>query len=286
MQIRIALPSKGRISDPAVKLLGKAGIGVKDTANRRLFSETYDEEINVMFTRAADIPEFVADGAADIGMTGLDLIEENHASVEILEDLNFGSAKLVLAVPEDSPIEKVSDIKDGALVATEFPNLTKRYLKNNGIKAKIVELSGSTEIAPFIGVADIIADLTSTGTTLKMNHLKIIDTILESSIKHIANKKSYKENIEKIEAIRTGIKGVIDAEGKKLVMMNVNKMFLDDVKNAMPGLTGPTVSNVLSDNDIVAVHAVVDEKDVFNLVNILKKIGARDILVVPIERII
>ncbi len=286
MQIRIALPSKGRISDPAVKLLDKAGIGVKDTANRRLFSETYDEEISVMFTRAADIPEFVADGAADLGMTGLDLIEENSASVEVLEDLNFGSAKLVLAVPEDSSIEKILDIVDGAVVATEFPHLTERYLKNNGIGAKIVELSGSTEIAPFIGVADIIADLTSTGTTLKMNHLKIIDTILESSIKLIANKKSYKENTEKIEAIRTGIKGVIDAEGKKLVMMNVNKKFLDDVKKAMPGLTGPTVSNVLSDNDVVAVHAVVNEKDVFNLVNQLKKIGARDILVVPIERII
>lgn len=286
MQIRIALPSKGRISDPAVKLLDKAGIGVKDTANRRLFSETYDDEISVMFTRAADIPEFVADGAADLGMTGLDLIEENSASVEVLEDLNFGSAKLVLAVPEDSSIEKILDIVDGAVVATEFPHLTERYLKNNGIGAKIVELSGSTEIAPFIGVADIIADLTSTGTTLKMNHLKIIDTILESSIKLIANKKSYKENTEKIEAIRTGIKGVIDAEGKKLVMMNVNKKFLDDVKKAMPGLTGPTVSNVLSDNDVVAVHAVVNEKDVFNLVNQLKKIGARDILVVPIERII
>jgi ATP phosphoribosyltransferase len=239
-----------------------------------------------MFTRAADIPEFVADGAADIGMTGLDLIEENSASVEILEDLNFGSAKLVLAVPEDSSIEKLSDIVDGALVATEFPNLTKKYLKSNKINAKIVELSGSTEIAPFIGVADIIADLTSTGTTLKMNHLKIIDTILESSIKLIANKKSYKVNNEKIEAIRTGIKGVLDAEGKKLVMMNVNEIFLDEIKKAMPGLTGPTVSNVLSDKDVVAVHAVVDEKDVFNLVNHLKKIGARDILVVPIERII
>lgn len=286
MHIRIALPSKGRISDPAVKLLGKAGIGVKDTANRRLFSETYDNEISVMFTRAADIPEFVADGAADIGMTGLDLIEENQASVKILEDLNFGSAKLVLAVPEDSSIEKISDIKDGAVVATEFPNLTLKYLKNNKINAKIVELSGSTEIAPFIGVADIITDLTSTGTTLKMNHLKIIDTILESSIKLIANEKSYKENTEKIEAIRTGIKGVLDAEGKKLVMMNVDKNFLNDVKKAMPGLTGPTVSNVLSDNDVVAVHAVVNEKDVFNLVNHLKKIGARDILVVPIERII
>ncbi|HSQ01798.1 MAG TPA: ATP phosphoribosyltransferase [Methanobacterium sp.] len=286
MQIRIALPSKGRISDPAVQLLGKAGIGVKDTANRRLFSETYDEEISVMFTRAADIPEFVADGAADLGMTGLDLIEEKSASVEILEDLNFGSARLVLAVPEDSPIEKISDITDGAVIATEFPNLTDKYFKNMGINAKIVELSGSTEIAPFIGVADIIADLTSTGTTLKMNHLKIIDTILESSIKLIANKKSYKENNEKIEAIRTGIKGVLDAEGKKLVMMNVEKKFLDDIKKAMPGLTGPTVSNVLSNKDIVAVHAVVNEKDVFNLVNHLKKIGARDILVVPIERII
>jgi len=286
MQIRIALPSKGRISDPAVKLLGKAGIGVKDTTNRRLFSETDDENISVMFTRAADIPEFVADGAADLGMTGLDLIEENGASVKILEDLNFGSAKLVLAVPEDSSIDTISDIKNGAVVATEFPNLTKRYLKNKNIEAKIVELSGSTEIAPFIGVADIITDLTSTGTTLKMNHLKIIDTILESSIKLIANKKSYKDNNDKIEAVRTGIKGVLDAEGKKLVMMNVNKKSLDDVKKAMPGLTGPTVSNVLSSNDIVAVHAVVDEKEVFKLVNQLKKVGARDILVVPIERII
>lgn len=286
MQIRIALPSKGRISTPAVELLGKAGIGVKDKANRKLFSNTYDEEISVMFTRAADIPEFVADGAADLGITGLDLIKENNADVEVLEDLNFGSAKLVLAVPEGSSIESVADITDGAVVASEFPHLTDSYLKSKGINAKIVELSGSTEIAPFIGVADIISDLTSTGTTLQMNHLKIIDTIIESSIKLIANKKSFKENKEKIEAVRTGIRGVLDAEGKKLVMMNVAEEFLDDVKKAMPGLTGPTVSRVLSSKDIMAVHAVVDERDVFNLVNQLKKIGARDILVMPIERII
>ena len=286
MQLKIALPSKGRISDPAVKLLEKAGIGVKDTANRKLFSETYDEDTSVMFTRAADIPEFVADGAADLGITGLDLIEEKEADVEILEDLNFGSAKLVLAVPEDSRINNILDIDDGAIVATEFPNLTKKYLENKGINVKIVELSGSTEIAPFIGVADIVADLTSTGTTLKMNHLKIIDTVLESSIKLIANKNSFKDKNEKIEAIRTGIKGVLDAEGKKLVMMNVNKEHLEDVKKAMPGLTGPTVSQVVSNKDIVAVQAVVDEREVFNTVNRLKKIGAKDILVVPIERII
>lgn len=286
MQLKIALPSKGRISDPAVKLLEKAGIGIKDTANRKLFSETYDEEISVMFTRAADIPEFVADGAADLGITGLDLIKEKEADIEILEDLNFGSANLVLAVPEDSRINNILDIDDGAIVATEFPNLTKKYLKSKGINVKIVELSGSTEIAPFIGIADIVADLTSTGTTLKMNHLKIIDTVLESSIKLISNKKSFKDKNEKIEAVRTGIKGVLDADGKKLVMMNVNKEFLEDVKKAMPGLTGPTVSQVVSNENIVAVQAVVDEREVFNTVNKLKKIGAKDILVVPIERII
>jgi ATP phosphoribosyltransferase len=286
MQLKIALPSKGRISDPAVKLLEKAGIGIKDTANRKLFSETYDEEISVMFTRAADIPEFVADGAADLGMTGLDLIEEKDVEVEILEDLNFGRAKLVLAVPDDSRINNILDIDDGALVATEFPHLTEKYLKNKGINVKIVELSGSTEIAPFIGVADIVADLTSTGTTLKMNHLKIIDTVLESSIKLIANRRSFEEKNEKIEAVRTGIKGVLDADGKKLVMMNVDKESLEEVKNAMPGLTGPTVSQVVSNNNIVAVQAVVDEREVFNTVNKLKKIGAMDILVVPIERII
>lgn len=286
MKIKIALPSKGRISDPSVKLLERAGIGLKDNANRKLFSETHDSDICVMFTRAADIPEFVADGAADLGITGLDLIEENDAHVEILEDLKFGSAKLVLAVPEESDINSLSDVKYGSVVATEFPNLTERYLKSKGLLVKIVELSGSTEIAPFIGVADIVADITSTGTTLKMNHLKIIDTILESSIKLIANKKSFKDKKDKIEAIKTGVKGVLDAEGKKLVMMNVAEEHLEEVKQAMPGLTGPTVSNVLSDNGVMAVHAVADEKDVFNLVNQLKKIGARDILVVPIERII
>ena len=286
MKLRIALPSKGRISEPAVKLLAKAGIGLKDNANRKLFSDTYHPDISVMFTRAADIPEFVADGAADMGITGLDLIEEKDAKVEILEDLNFGSASLVLAVPEDSTINSLKDIESGTVVATEFPHLTDKYLKNNGIESKIVELSGSTEIAPFIGVADIITDLTSTGTTLKMNHLKIVDTILESSIKLIANPQSYDEKGEIIEEVRTGIKGVMDAEGKKLVMLNVKESHLGQVTEAMPGMTGPTVSRVLSSDDMMAVHAVVDEHEVFKLVNRLKRIGARDILVVPIERII
>ena len=286
MEIKIALPSKGRISDPAVKLLSRAGIGLKDTVNRKLFSDTYDDQISVMFTRAADIPEFVADGAADLGMTGLDLIKEKGAQVKIMEDLKFGKSKLVLAAPEESDIKKLTDIKQDSIVATEFPNLTRKYLESKKKSVKIVQLSGSTEIAPFIGVSDLIADLTSTGTTLKMNHLQMVDTILESSVQLIANTVSYVEKKEKIEEIRTGIKGVLDADGKKLVMMNVDEEVLYDVKIDMPGMTGPTVSQVLSDNGVVAVHAVVNEHEVFHVVNRLKKIGARDILVVPIERII
>lgn len=286
MKIRIALPSKGRISAPAVELLEKAGIGLTDNSNRKLFSNTFDPEISVMFTRAADIPEYVADGAADIGITGYDLVCEKDVDVEILEDLKFGSTRLVIAAPEDSEIQTKEDLKNIKTIATEFPTITKKYLKKNSIDAKILSLSGATEVAPLIGVADVIADLTSTGTTLKMNHLREIDTIIESSVQLIANKDSIKEKSEKIEEIQTGITGVLHADGKKLIMANVNKDDLENVKDAMPGMGGPTVSEVYGDKNMVAVHSVISEKEVFQTINKLRKTGAKDLLVVPIERIL
>ena len=169
-------------------------------------------------------------------------------------------------------------------IATEFPNLTRKYLKENGLDIKIVKLTGSTEIAPFIGIADAITDLTSTGTTLNMNHLKVIDVILESSIKLISNKDSLKTKTNLVEAVNTSIEGVLEADRKKLVMMNVAKEKLCDVQKVT--MSGPTVSEVLSSEATVAVQAVVDEEEVFELVNRLKNAGARDILIVPIERII
>lgn len=147
-------------------------------------------------------------------------------------------------------------------------------------------LSGATEVAPLIGVADVIADLTSTGTTLKMNHLHEIDTIINSSVRLIANKESLKTKYEKIEAIRTGILGVLHAERKKLIMANVHKSNLDDIKSAMPGMSGPTVSEVYGDENMVAVHSVISETEVFETINKLRKIGAKDLLVLPIERIL
>ncbi len=286
MGVRIALPSKGRISGPAVEILEKAGIGLIDNSNRKLFSHTFDPEITVMFTRAADIPEYVKDGAADIGITGYDLVKENGADVEVLEDLNFGHTRLVIAAPESSDFKTVEDLKRVTTVATEFPNLTKEYFEEKNISARIFSLSGATEVAPLIGVADVISDLTSTGTTLKMNHLHEIDTILESSVVLIANKDSIKDNYEKIEAIKTGIIGVIHAEGKKLIMANVKKEDLQSVQEAMPGMSGPTVSEIYGNENMVAVHSVISEKEVFETINKLRVLGAKDVLVVPIERIL
>jgi len=239
-----------------------------------------------MFARASDIPEFVNDGVADMGITGVDLIQESESEVVELLDLRFGQTKLVLAAPEESNIKSVDEITQDMKVATEFPVLTKKYLEGKGLDLKIVKLSGSTEAAPFIGIADLITDLTSTGTTLKMNHLEIIDVLLESSIKLIANEESLKSKKYLIEAVSTSIKGVLDADRKKLVTMNVKNNDLDKVKEVMPSMGGLTISEVLSNEKTVAVQAVIDEKQVFELVNDLRNAGAKDILVMPIERII
>ena len=166
MKVRIAIPSKGRISGPSVSLLEKAGIGLTDNSSRKLFSNTFDPEISVMFTRAADIPVYVADGAADIGITGFDLTQEKNVDVEFLDDLKFGATRLVVAAPENSDFNTVDDLKNVKIVATEFPHLTQKYFEEKNINATIMPLSGATEVAPLIGVADVIADLTSTGTTL------------------------------------------------------------------------------------------------------------------------
>ncbi len=286
MQIRIAIPSKGRISEPSVSLLEKAGIGLVDNSNRKLFSKTFDSDIDVMFTRAADIPDYVADGAADMGITGKDLIAERDADVEILYDLGFGKTRLVIAAPEDSDIQSVEDLKKIKTVATEFPFLTSQYFKQKGIDVKILALTGATEVAPLIGVADVISDLTSTGTTLKTNHLREIDTIFESSIVLIANKDSFKEKATKINEIKLGISGVLHAEGKKLLMINVEKDKLEEIKAAIPGMGGPTISEIYGDDELVAVNSVISERDVFTTLNKLRKLGAKDILVVPIERIL
>ncbi|ACX73193.1 ATP phosphoribosyltransferase [Methanocaldococcus vulcanius M7] len=287
--IMFALPNKGRISEPVMDVLEKAGLKIT-VKGRSLFANTVDKDIKVMFARARDIPEFVADGVADIGVTGYDLVLERNVEdkVDILLDFGFGFAKLVLAAPENSNINSVEDIKEGMRVATEFPNLTKKYFDKLNKKVEIIELSGATEIAPFIGIADLISDLTSTGTTLKLNRLKVIDEIVSSTTRLIANKKSLEneKKKEKINQIVLAIKSALFAETKRLIMMNAPKDKVEEIKKLIPGMAGPTVSKVLSNDEMVAIHAVVNEDEIFSLVPKLHDLGARDILVVPIERIL
>lgn len=280
--IRIAIPNKGRLHDPTVTLLKEAGLPVQDGGTRNLFAKTADPDITYLFARAADIPEYVQDGAADVGVTGLDLINETDADVDILLDLKFGGANLVLAVPEDSSIACAGDLK-GMRVATEFPNITDKYFQNIGVSVDVIKVSGACEMTPHVGIADAIVDISSSGTTLLTNHLKMIDKVFTSSVYLIANKDTKKNN-NKVGQIKTALESVLRAKGKRYLMMNVPADSLETVKKVLPGLAGPTVMKVESSDLVLAVHAVVNADMIFATVDELKKAGARDILVVPIER--
>ncbi|MDW7733516.1 MAG: ATP phosphoribosyltransferase, partial [Methanolobus sp.] len=221
-------------------------------------------------------------GAADVGVTGLDLIHETGSNVEVLLDLNFGRANLVLAVPEESTITSASGL-NGMRVATEFPSITGEYFRNMDVDIEIIKVSGACEMTPHVGIADAIVDISSSGTTLVTNHLKMIDKVFSSSVQLIANKKSMQKD-GKIEQIMTALESVLRAKGKRYLMMNVPEQHLAEVKRVLPGMAGPTVMKVESSESMLAVHAVVESDRIFATVGELKKAGAKDILVVPIER--
>ncbi len=285
MKVKLAIPNKGRLHEPTVNLLEDAGIGIVDRGTRELFASTNVSDLELVFVRTQDIPKMVETGAADLGITGHDLVLENQANVEDLLDLDFGKASMVVAAYENSEIESIEDIEDGMEVATEFPNITREYFEDKEKEIMINEVSGATEITPFIGMADLIVDLTSTGTTLRTHGLEIIDNILETSVRLIANPESIEEKGEKIEDIRMAIGSVIKAKPRKLVMMNIHEDKIPEIEEIIPGMSGPTVSKV-EGTDLMAVQAVVKVDEIYELVNRAREKGAQDILVVPIERIL
>jgi ATP phosphoribosyltransferase len=285
MVVKIAMP-KGHLEETTIKLLQDAGIGVVGRNGRQLFAKTNDPEIELVFVRAEDIPDFVAEGSTDLGITGYDLVRESGGDVVELLDLSYGFTRMVVAAGEKSGVRTVRDIKPGTRVATEFPRIVKQYFAGKKIKVELVDITGAAEISPLIGLADLIVDITSTGTTLREHGLKIIDTILESSARLIANRKSLRDNKAKIDDIVTAVSSVVKARGKKLVLMNVPEDKLEKIKQVMPGMAGPTVSRVEATESMLAVQAVVDEAEVYNVVKRAKMAGARDILVIPIERVL
>jgi ATP phosphoribosyltransferase len=283
--VRLAIPNKGRIAVPIMELMEKSGLHLLDQGDRRLISRTPDPHIEVLFARPIDIPEYVANGAADLGITGRDMVSEREVDVEELLDLHFGLATLVLAVKDESPIHDPGDLSE-AKIATEFPRIAARYFSQLGIPVTIVPVGGACEVTPYLGIADAILDLSSSGDTLRSNRLRVIAEVLTTSTVLIANHQAKLIKKAKIEEIVLALESVIRARGQCYLMMNAQRSCLDEIRNVLPGLSGPTVMEVASREDLVAVHAVVSEERVYGLITRLKRAGARDILVMPIERII
>ncbi|WP_458208446.1 ATP phosphoribosyltransferase [Haladaptatus sp. NG-SE-30] len=281
--MRIAVPNKGRLHDPSMELLEHAGLHTVDGADRKLYANTVDPDVTLLFARAADIPEYVSDGAADVGITGLDQVREaDTGNVEDLLDLEFGQCRLVLAAPEDGDIDSIADLA-GKTVATEFPNIAAQYFAETDVSPEIVEVSGATELTPHVDMADAIIDITSTGTTLKVNRLAIIDEVLSSSVRLFAREDVVDDG--KVEQVVMALQSVISAEGKRYLMMNAPEDRLDEIRDVIPGLGGPTVMDIAG-NGKVAVHTVVDEREVFETINEVKQLGASGILVTEIERLV
>jgi len=280
--MRIAVPNKGRLHDPSIDLLERAGLHLEGGADRKLYADTVDPDVTALFARAADIPEYVADGAAAVGITGLDQVRESgHELVDLL-DLEFGRCRLVVAAPEDGDIETVADLAGGT-VATEFPRITREFFEERGVDADVVEVTGATELTPHVDMADAIVDITSTGTTLRVNRLAEIDEVLVSSVRLFARPDAVDD--EKVQQLVTAFESVLAAEDRRYLMLNVPEDRLDDVRDVLPGMGGPTVMDVAGTDD-VAVHAVVEERAVFGVINDLKTMGASDILVTEIERLV
>ena len=284
--LRIALPNKGRLSDEARELFTDAGLEIR-AAGPRALTASLGGEFQALFVRTQDIPEFVADGAADAGVTGFDLICESGRTLDELADLEFGRCHLAVAAKEDSGIRTLDDIRDGTRVATVFPRITKRFFADRGQAVEIVPVSGAAEIAPHIGIADVIVDLVSTGSTLRVNGLQEIATVLESSTRLIARPgvRSDAAQARALDELVGALGSVLAARGKRYVMANVPRARLDEVKRIVPGLNGPTIIDIFNGGAFVAVHSVVAAATIYRTIADLKALGAEGILVTRIERL-
>ena len=286
MVIKMAVPNKGRLNERAVELLIKSGIDLGEDWGRKLYVTAKEQDIEIMFIRAQDIPAFIATGAIDIGITGEDLTAESGYKIKKLMDLEFGICRLSVAAPEASGIKCMDDIPDGAKVATSFPNLTKKFFKKMNKNVSVIEVSGAAEIMPYLGISDMIVDLVASGSTLKMNRLLEVSKIMDSQAAIYSSDGSLKKHGAAITDVVASIKSVIAAEDRKYIMADVPKNKLSKVEKILPGIGGPTILNIAGNDKMVAVHAVIHSKDVYKAVNELERLGAKGILTLSIDRLV
>jgi len=287
-KLRLGIP-KGSLENATVDLFRRAGFNIQ-TSSRSYFPAVDDPEMECMLIRAQEMARYVEDGILDAGLTGLDWVAENEADVVTVADLiyakqSFGKVRWVLAVPEASPFHKPEDLQ-GKIIATELVGATQRYLASKGVTAKVEFSWGATEVKPPV-LADAIVEVTETGSSLRANKLRIIETVLESNTQLIANKQSWSDDWKrrKLEDIRMLLEGAINALGKVGLMLNVRKENLPAVLNVLPALKNPTVSP-LSDGEWLAVNTILDESTVRVIIPRLKQAGAQGIVEYPLNKIV
>lgn len=283
--LKLAIQKSGRLTDNSLQLLKNCNLDI-EKFNDRLVVSIRNFKLDLLFLRDDDIPEYVQDGVAELGIVGEDVIKETKADVEIVKKLGFGRCNLRIAIPENVELKSLTDLNN-TRIATSFPNILSDFLAANNIEAKVVNISGSVEAAPSLGVADYICDLVSTGNTLKLNKLKASINVLESQSVLIKS-KNLKQDSEKFKIyldLIARIESVLNAKNSKYLMMNVKKESSERILKLIPSLKSPTILP-LADYDSLAIHAVIPAEKFWEIVDKLKLAGASGILLLPIENIV
>jgi ATP phosphoribosyltransferase len=282
-KLRIAVQKSGRLYDDSVALLKECGIELRNVKDR-LKTESDNFPLEVFFLRDDDIPQYVEDGVADIGIVGENVLYEKEKKVTVVEQLGFGKCRLSVAIPRSQDYPGVQALQ-GKRIATSYPVLVKNFLQEHNVTAEIHEISGSVEIAPGIGLADVVADLVSSGSTLFMNGLKEVETILKSQAVLVRNTSLDQSGLDLLDKLLFRIRSVRKAKRNKYVLLNAPNDNLQKIISLLPGMKSPTVLP-LAESGWSSVHSVLSEDEFWEKIQQLKDAGAQGILVVPIEKMI
>lgn len=283
-KLKLAIQKEGRLTEETLEFLRKSGLEF-ESYKQRLFSVCRNFPLEILYVRDDDIPDYVASGTVDLGILGQNILNEERPKVKKLLNLRYGFCSLMVAVPKDSEVKDIFDLK-GKTIATSYPESTKKFFKENNISIEVVKISGSVEIAPALGVAQAIVDLTSTGSTLALNDLRMLTKIYESEAILVSNEKSLLNGRKiLVEKLLTRFKGVLSAKDYKYVMMNAPEEILPKIMKIVPGLKSPTIAP-LAKTGWLSVQTVIKEEVFWETIEKLKQIGASGIIVLPIEKII
>ena len=281
--LKIAVQKSGRLYEDSIRLLKECGIELNN-GNKQLKAAAFNFPIEVFFLRDDDIPQYVYDGVADIGIVGENVLLEKEKDIDLVYRLGFGKCRLSIAIPKSMRYQSSGDL-NGLKIATTYSNILHNYLSKNEINAEIHEISGSVEIAPGIGLADAICDLVSSGSTLFTNGLKEVEVILQSEAVLTANKKLSVENKAILDKLLLRINAVKTAKNNKYILLNAPNDQLKNISRLLPGIKSPTIVP-LAEEGWSSVQSVVNENDFWDVIEKLKSFGAEGIIVLPIEKMI